>query len=139
MIIGQDYFEAIQSLDCYGCEKPPSPVAVRLPLGSTLSAPLPVNQPSFSSCYKVLVSDEFDLSRQVKVCYDMESFGATFIRGLLPKQGPCLSSKTPRLTMAKDIQWEWYGPTTTVSYRIIFIPLLLNSNQWRDNLTKTLS
>ena len=77
MILGQDAYEAIRPIEYFvSSTDKSSPVAVRLPLGWVLSGPLPSTSNLSSSCFEASSEEDSTLAREVKLWYDMETFGA---------------------------------------------------------------
>ena len=54
MILGQDMFYSIRSMECFETHRKNTPIAVRLPLGCALSSPLPSTSGLSSTCFKVV-------------------------------------------------------------------------------------
>ena len=77
MILGQDVYHAIRPLEYFSADEKRSPVAVRLPIGWVLSGPLPSSSCLTSTCFKVNIEHDKELTSQVKSWYDIESFGAS--------------------------------------------------------------
>ena len=75
IIIGQDFYHAIRTVEYLLGEDSISPCAVRLPIGWVLSGPLPPSFKSNSSCFKNVVKD-MPLADQIKTWYELESYGA---------------------------------------------------------------
>ena len=75
IIIGQDFYHAIRTIEYLLGEDSISPCAVRLPIGWVLSGPLPPSFKSNSSCFKCVVED-MSLADQTKTWYELESYGA---------------------------------------------------------------
>ena len=78
MILGQDMFHVIQSLEYFETGGKGTPIAVRNPLGWVLSGPLPSTSRLFSTCFKAgtQIESDFNLADQVRSWYDIESNGA---------------------------------------------------------------
>ena len=76
MIHGQDVYHAISPFEYFAADEKCSPFAVRLPIGLVLSGPLPSSLVLVSACLKANMEQDFELASQVKLWYDMESYGA---------------------------------------------------------------
>ena len=76
MILGQDVYHAIRTLEYFSAIEKRSPVAVSLPIGWVLSGPLTSSSCLTSTYFKVNIEHENELASQVKSWYDFESFGA---------------------------------------------------------------
>ena len=75
VIIGQDYYHAIRSIEFILGDDKNSPCSVCLPIGWVISGPLPPSGVSTSSCFKCVVEDS-SLTNQTKSWYELESYGA---------------------------------------------------------------
>ena len=77
LIIGQDAYYAIHTLDNFYDDPKNDPWAVKIPLGWALSGALPERMSSsfVSTCFKATVED-LSLAEQVKSWYELESYGA---------------------------------------------------------------
>ena len=75
MILGQDVYHAIRPLEYFSADEKRSPVAVRLPKGLVLSGPLPTSSCLTSTCFKVNIEHDNELTSQIGSWY-IESFGA---------------------------------------------------------------
>ena len=77
MILGQDAYKAIRPIEYFvSSTDRSSPVAVRLPIGWVLSGPLPSTSNLSTSCFETSSEEDSTLAREVKLWYDMETFGA---------------------------------------------------------------
>ena len=78
MILGQEMFHVIRTLECFETDRKGTPIAVRIPFGWVLSGPLPSTSGIFSTCFRAVTKIEvgFNLADQVRSWYDMKSFGA---------------------------------------------------------------
>ena len=76
MILGQDVYHSLRSLEYFSADENCSLVAVRLPIGWVLSGPLPSSSCLTTTCFKVNIEHDNELPCQVKSWYDIESFGA---------------------------------------------------------------
>ena len=76
MILGQDVYHATRPIEYFESDSKYAPVAVRLSIGCVLSGPLPATSSFISSCFKIVIELESDLTEQMKSWYEMESYGA---------------------------------------------------------------
>ena len=77
MILGQDAYEAIRPIEYFVSSTDiSSPVAVRLPIGWVFSGPLPSTSNLSASCFEASSEEDSTLAREVKLWFDMETFGA---------------------------------------------------------------
>ena len=76
MILVQNVYYAIRSLEYFAADERCSSFAVRLPIVLVLSGPLPPRSGVVSTCFKANMEQDFELASQVKSWYDMESYGA---------------------------------------------------------------
>ena len=77
MILGQDAYEAIRPIEYFvSSTDKSSPVAVRLPIGWVLNGPLPSTSNLSASCFEATSEEDSTLARELKLWYDMETFGA---------------------------------------------------------------
>ena len=77
MILGQDAYEATRPIEYFvSSTDKSSPVAVRLPIGWVLSGPLPSTSNLLASCFEASSGEDSTLAPEVKLWYDMETFGA---------------------------------------------------------------
>ena len=77
MILGQDAYEAIRPIEYFvSSTDKSSPVAVRLPIGWVLSGPLLSTSNLSASCFEASSEEDSTLAQEVKLRYDVETFGA---------------------------------------------------------------
>ena len=76
MILEQDVYHGIRSLEHFSADEKHSPNAVRLPIGWVLRAQLPSSSYLTSTRFKVNIEQHNELASRVKLWYDIESFGA---------------------------------------------------------------
>ena len=77
MILGQDAYGAIRPIEYFvSSTDKSSPVAVRMPIGWVLSGPLPSTSNLSASCFEASSEEDSTLAREVKLWYDMGTFGA---------------------------------------------------------------
>ena len=79
MILGQDVFHFIQSLEYFDSDRKITPVAVHLSLGWVLSGPQLLTSGLFSTCFKAVTTKKTlilnQTAKQLRSWYDIESYG----------------------------------------------------------------
>ena len=78
IILGQNAYELIRPLE-YKNGGENQPWAVRLPLGWTVSGPVPVSELRFSAACHLSNEDDMKLAEVVKKWWDMESYGTAMV------------------------------------------------------------
>ena len=79
MILDQDVFHFIRTLEIFETDSRNAPAAVRLQLGWVLSGPLPSTSGSFSTCFKSVTFNkdaDSELGDQLRSWNELESYGA---------------------------------------------------------------
>ena len=74
MTLGQDVYHAIRPIEYFESDSKCAPVAVRLPIGWVLSAPLLSCSNFVSSCFKAII--ELGLVEQLRTWNELEAYGA---------------------------------------------------------------
>ena len=74
IILGQNAYELIRPVE-YKNGGENKPWAIRLPLGWTVSGPVPINQLKLNAACHVANNDDMKLAEVVKKWWDMESYG----------------------------------------------------------------
>ena len=78
IILGQNAYELIRPLE-YKNGGVIKPWAVKLPLGWTVSGPVPVSELRFSAACHIANDDDVKLAEVVKKWWDMESYGTSMV------------------------------------------------------------
>ena len=118
IILGQNAYELIRPLE-YKNGGENKPWAVRLPLGWTISGPVPVNELRLSAACHVANEDDLQLAEVVKKWWDMESYGTLMVADKRTKEDKLASEILNSTIKFNGDRYEvgllWNGEQTALS------------------------
>ena len=121
IILGQNAYELIRPVE-YKNGGENKPWAIKLPLGWTVSGPVPINQLKLSAACHVFNDDDMKLAEVVKKWWDMESYGTLKVADKRTKEDKLATEDQIQRSnsTANDMKLVYYGTVNKQLYPTTF-------------------